>query len=173
MSIDATSLPKTLDADVENTFLLYRVGSGLFGTPLLGVREIVKPQPCKPVPNTVESFLGLINLRGEVIGIIDLRKKMNIKRATDQDMDRAYIVFDTDMGPLATLVDFIEEVGVISEHEIERRPNVSTTVPLEYLVGVGKHKKGLVYIIDLKKILGAQDLTKIRGSMAQNQSERG
>ena len=69
------------DRQDEQEFLLFAVGQIMFGTPLLGVREIVKPQSYKHVPNTSDHFLGVINLRGQIVGVVDFRKKLSLYRS--------------------------------------------------------------------------------------------
>jgi purine-binding chemotaxis protein CheW len=143
----------------ESSYLLFKVGREVYGTPLLGVREVVEPQEPKPIPNTVDFFSGVINLRGQVVGVVDLRKRF------DQDVTKhsgmALLVFDTDGGPLGALVDEIECVTRIPREKIETTVVVRSHVSLDCLIGIGNQDGRLVSLIDLKKVLDGVELKSI------------
>lgn len=143
----------------EIRYLLFRLGGELYGTPLLGIREVVEPQDPKPVPNTVPYFSGVINIRGQVVGVLDLRQRF--QHACDKHSGMALMVFDTEAGPLGALVDRIEAVVPIPDTNIEKKPNVRTTVPLEFLIGIGNQEGKLVTLVDLNRILGREELRAI------------
>jgi purine-binding chemotaxis protein CheW len=142
--------------DDDARYLLFKVGGELYGTPLLGVREVVEPQEAKPLPNTAPFFSGVINLRGQVVGVVDLRKRFECEVKKHPGM--ALMVFDTDSGPLAALVDEIECVVQIPPAHIESKPAVRSHVGLDYLLGVGNHDGRLVSLIDLNRVLGNEEL---------------
>lgn len=150
--------------NIENKFLLFRLGDELYGTPLLGVREVVEPQAPKPIPNTAKHFSGVINIRGEIVGVIDLRTRFNHKAEERPHM--ALMVFKTDGGPMAGLVDKVESVINFSEKDIERNPNIGIEVHREALIGIGKHNKRLITLLDLHKILQAHSFENNKRSAA-------
>ena len=137
-------------------FLLFKVGGDIYGTPLLGIREVVEPQEPRPIPNTVPFFTGVINLRGQVVGIIDLRKRFGCEAVRLPRM--ALMVFSTESGPLGALVDEIECVARIPESKIETKAVIRTHVPGEYFIGIGNQDGRLVSLIDLNKILATEEL---------------
>lgn len=145
----------------EARYLLFKVGEEVYGTPLLGVREVVEPQPCKKMPNTVNYFKGLINIRGEIVGVIDLRTRFN---QSDDVEGKALIVFDTEAGAVGALVDQVDSVLAIAENVIEKNPNVGSVVPIEYVVGIAKLNEMLVSLIDLNKTLGMEELSQLRNT---------
>jgi len=151
-----------IEQDDDARFLLFRIAGELYGTPLLGLREVVEPQDPKPIPNTVAFFSGVINLRGQVIGVVDLRKRFGFEATKHQGM--ALMVFETDSGPLAALVDEIECVAHFATGEIETKPMVRMNVPTDYLIGIGNQNGRLVSLIDLNKILGTEELKGITRS---------
>ena len=142
--------------DDDTRFLLFRVGGELYGTPLLGIREVVEPQEPKPIPNTVSFFSGVINLRGQVIGILDLRKRFGCEATQHPGM--ALMIFMTESGPLGALVDGIESVAKIPPEGIDAKALVRTHVPPDYFIGIGNQDGRLVSLIDLNKVLGAEEL---------------
>ena len=148
------------DSTEEGRYLLFRLGTELYGTPLLGVREVVEAQPTKPVPNTISCFTGVINIRGEIVGVIDLR--MRFGHPANTGAESALMVFSTEAGPMAALVDKVEAVVKIPDDKIDKQPNVHTTVPLEFLLGIAKDSERLVTLIDLNRTLGKEELKAIR-----------
>ena len=145
----------------EARYLLFKVGDEVYGTPLLGVREVVEPQPCKKMPNTVKHFKGLINIRGEIVGVIDLRTRFI---QPDEREGKALIVFDTEAGAVGALVDQVDSVIAIPDEVIDRNPNVGSMVPIEYVVGIAKLEELLVSLIDLNKTLGTEELSQLRST---------
>ena len=147
--------------DEDPRYLLFKVGGELYGTPLLGIREVVEPQTPKPIPNTVSFFSGVINLRGQVVGVLDLRKRFGHEAPLHPGM--ALMVFETEAGPLGALVDEIECVAQIPSQQVDSRPPVRTNVPVDYLLGIGKQEGRLVSLIDLNRILGTEELKAVTG----------
>lgn len=137
-------------------YLIFRLADELYGTPLLGVREVVEVQPAKPVPNTAPHFNGVINIRGQIVGVIDLRVRFG--HATKSSPNMALMVFETDCGPLAALVDKVESVVKLSEQAIDRNPNIHSSEKLNFLIGIAHEHERLITLIDLNKTLEAEDL---------------
>jgi purine-binding chemotaxis protein CheW len=143
-------------------YLLFTVGDELFGVPLMGVREVVEPQTIKPLPNTIEHFLGVINIRGEIVGVVDLR--IRFLHEIKETPFLAMIIFESAVGPIAALVDRVESVSVIDDEDVDKNPNITSNFPIEYLIGIGKIKEKLVTLINLNKVLGVETLNKFRAT---------
>ncbi len=156
--VESTDIKKEefIAAQEENRYLIFSLGREMFGTPLLGVREVVEPLPPKPVPNTRPFFTGVINIRGEIVGVMDLRARFQQNQKTEPG--QAMMVFETLTGTEAALVDKIEAVAKIPERNIERQPNVKSNIPADYLLGVAKEGERLVTLIDLRKVLEEQEV---------------
>lgn len=144
----------------KDKYLLFRVGDELFGVPLMGVREVVEPQKIKPIPNTVEHFSGVINIRGEIVGVIDLRIRFN--QPLEDNPLMAMIIFESAVGPMGAIVDEVDSVAVITDDMIDINPNVSSDFSLEFLIGIGKIKEKLITIVNLNEVLGAETLNSLR-----------
>ena len=145
------------DEEDNNQYLLFIIGQVTYATPLLDVREIVRPQQYKHVPNTQDYFLGVINLRGEIIGAIDTRKKLNVEKQEDPS-DEVLLVFETGFGTLAALVDDVLSVRTIAEKDIERNPSVATDIEQEYLLGIAKIREKMVNLINLSSLISQAEL---------------
>lgn len=156
--VESTEVKKEelIAAQEENRYLIFSLGREMFGTPLLGVREVVEPLAPKPVPNTRPFFTGVINIRGEIVGVMDLRARF--QQTPKSEPGQAMMVFETSTGTEAALVDRIEAVAKISEKNIELQPNVRSNIPSDYLLGVAKEGERLVTLIDLRKVLEEQEV---------------
>lgn len=140
----------------ENRYLLFEVGKELYGTPLLDVREVVEYQEPKFMPNMVSHFVGVINIRGSIVGVIDLRKRFGDK--SDSHSKTAMLVSDTPQGTIAAIVDRVDSVISIDKQSIDEKPPVVTSVKQDYLTGVAKAKDRLVTIVELQRLLGDENL---------------
>lgn len=150
----------TADKDVElDRYLLFYLGDELYGTPLMGVREVVEFQKPKPIPQTVPAFLGVINIRGEIVGVIDLRIRLGYPAAESRAV--AMMVFSTASGALATVADRMDGVARIPSEDIERAARIDARLPQQFLVGVGKVRDRLVTLIDLNGVLDQEEVKAI------------
>ncbi len=142
--------------DTAHKYLIYQLGRENFATPLIEVREVIEYRDAKPIPHTSSFFKGVINIRGEIVGVLDLRERLNIKEAGEP---MAQLIFETDNGPLAAVVDRVHSVTVIMEKDLERRPAVhSAGEDRAYFLGVGKVEDRLLTVVTLRKILTPEQL---------------
>lgn len=141
-------MENTLSKEAQSKFLIFKLGEEVYGTPLLNVREVIEYKEPKPVPNSDASFEGVINLRGEVIGIVDLRKIFNVKSAHPACL----LVFECELGVLAGAVDKVVSVSEIPANKIDHKGSSGKKSDIEYLIGIGKTDMGLVTLVDLLQI---------------------
>lgn len=149
-----------IDSADESKYLIFRLGSDAYGTPLLGVREVLEAQVPKPIPNTAPYFKGLINVRGQIIGVVDLRVRFDYPSVESETL--AYMIFETETGPFAAVVDRVEAVVKIDDVGMQKKPNIRTQIPVEFLLGASTHEGLLVTLIDLNRILSADDYVLIQ-----------
>jgi purine-binding chemotaxis protein CheW len=128
--------------------MIFQLGGQTYGTPILCVREVIEYKSPKPVPNVDNGFEGVINLRGEVIGVVDLRKVLKIAAPPP----KCLIVFESGMGLMAVAVDKMLSVLEIADQDLETRENSGAKEGQDYFIGIGKTAIGLVTILDLNKI---------------------
>lgn len=153
-------MDQQLEVAEEERYLVFKLGGELYGTPLLGVREVVEAQPSKEIPHSLPHFAGIINIRGEIVGVIDLRVRFG--HPTVESKRNAMMVFQTSGGPMAALVDEIEAVQRIPSGEITKDPNVRTAIPADFLIGIAKHGGRLITVIDLNSTLGAEHILRVK-----------
>ena len=145
-----------LTAGNNEKYLLYQLGDGFFATPLIEVREVIEYRPAKPIPHTAPYFKGVINIRGEIVGVMDLRERLTIQGS---DKPVALLIFETDNGPLAAIVDKVDSVTVINEADLERRSAAhGQGADRAYFLGVGKVGDKLLTVVSLTKILSTEQL---------------
>lgn len=146
----------------EDKFIVYQLGGECYGTRLTEVREVVELPPTKKVPNTVQSFIGVCNLRGQIIGVVDLRQRFDLPQ--DQEQRPIILVTETESGSIACVVDKIVSVSMITPDQIETKPNIVAAIPTKYIYGIGKLGEDLVTIINLQTILTAEELSSVADS---------
>lgn len=144
----------------EDKYLIYQLGEEIYGSPLIHIKEIIKMQSIKPVPFMIDYFCGILNLRGQIISVIDLRKKLSLSFETKKES--LLIVVESSHGLIASVVDNVLSVTKIEKNDITSDLNLKTKVPVDYFIGVSHFGKDLVNIIDIKGTLTAEDLAIIQ-----------
>lgn len=149
----------------EHKYVLFSLAGEQYGARLLEIREVVESLPLKKVPNTIEAFQGVGNLRGRIIGVIDLRISFSLFAPPAERP--VLLLFDTDSGPIACIVDRILSVAVISPVDVEKQPNIVSTIPRKYILGIGKIDGMMVTLLDLKSVLSHAELLNVDQSKIQ------
>ena len=125
----------------------FRIGKETFGVPIDLVHEIVRVPEITAVPDAPEYVEGVINLRGKIVSVIDLRKRFGEKR-----IERKMV---------GLIVDAASEVLRVSPSEIEEPPDVLDDAEVKYVTGVGKLKGRLIILVDLEKIMQKGELRRL------------
>lgn len=138
----------------------FRVGKEIFGVPIGLVREIVRVPEITAVPDAPGHIEGVINLRGKIISIVDLRKRFGETQIETNRKNRILIA-EIDNKMVGLIVDAASEVIRVPQSEIEAPPEVFGESEIKYVTGVGKVNGGLVILIDLTKILQKGELRRL------------
>jgi len=146
--------------DKELQVVGFRIGRETFGLPISIVREIVRVPEITSVPNAPDYIEGVINLRGRIIPIVDLRKRFGEKSFEPNKKNRIVVV-ELESRAIGLIVNSASEVLRIPPSEIEEPHNVFKEGELNYITGVGKLNGRLVILLDLNKILQRGELTRI------------
>lgn len=137
-------------ATTEDTQIVnFTVGEVNYGVPVDQVREVRDVQAVTPVPGAPSYIEGVTNLRGQIITVMDLRKRLNI---TKGGRGEKIIVVEMGKAAVGVVVDAVTEVSTIAGADIERHMQVTKKLE-DYLVGVGKQGEKLIVILDLAKII--------------------
>ena len=131
-----------------------------FGVNILKVQEIIRIMEITRVPRSPEFVEGVINLRGRVIPIVDLRRRFGLA-AIAHDKDTRIIVIELNSLVVGFIVDAVSEVLRLPADTVEPTPPVAAGVDSEYISGVGKLQDRLLILLDLDKLLTAEDLHRL------------
>jgi purine-binding chemotaxis protein CheW len=142
----------------KERYLVYRLKDELYASPLLDFKEVIEYIKPKLVPNMPEFFSGMINLKGLIIGVIDLRLKLGIHEATLHKP--SMLVCETEAGLLAAVVDKVEFVIYVTPSDIQDL-KIEGKIQIDCLKGFLQHQDNLITIIDIKKFVSTiKDLNK-------------
>ncbi len=135
----------------------FRIGRETFGLPIALVHEIVRPPDITNVPHAPDYVEGVMNLRGRIVPVIDLRRRFGGSAGENTRKTRVLVV-DVESRAVGLIVDSASEVLRISDTQIEPPPTVFTADATNYVTGVAKHQGRLIILVDLKRILQSGDL---------------
>lgn len=145
----------------EYQLVIFSIGDEEFGVDISQVREIVRLIPITYLPKAPEFIEGVVNLRGQVVAVIDLAKRLVISSKQRGDNTRIIIV-EIEGLTMGMIVDSVSEVLRLSSDQIEDVPSViQTEVQEHYIYGVGKLKDRLLVLLDLKKVLTPTEIQHV------------
>ena len=127
----------------------FTVGDVNYGAPVEQVREVRDVQAVTPVPGAPSYVEGVTNLRGQIITVMDLRKRLNIAK---EGKGEKIIVIEAGKAAVGVVVDTVTEVTTIDDEDVEKNMQVTAKLA-NYVVGVGKQGEKLIVILDLAKII--------------------
>ena len=136
----------------EQQLVVFDLAAEGYGVDIGAVREIIRLQDITKVPRTPEFVEGIINLRGKVIPVIDLRKRFSLP-VEDETKDNRIVVVDIGGQDIGVIVDAVTEVLRISTESVEPPASVITTADSEYLLGIAKLDSRLIILLDLQQVL--------------------
>lgn len=156
MSTQTNAESKTTDH--LNRYLTFQLGNEHYAIPLLQVKEVIEMTEPVPIPHTPNYFKGIINLRGQVISILDLRTKLQMPKV-EYSQKTAIIILDlsTDIY-IGVIVDRIHSVQAVHQKDIGPAPDRLTGVKEQYLLGVAKNNTGMILLLDLHAALNIEEL---------------
>ena len=147
----------------------FRIGAETFGVPIARVKEIVRVPAITAIPEAPACVEGVINLRGKIIPVVDLRKRFGEEAAAPGKKSRI-LVAEAESKLVGLLVDSASEVLNIPRSAVEDPPDVFDEHDLRYVTGVGKLDSRLIILLDLTKVLEKGDLKRLGEITAQTQS---
>lgn len=151
--------------DLESTsheavseWVTFRLGDEKYGINVMLVREVLKNTEIAPVPGAPGFVLGIINLRGNVVTVIDTRSRFGLPAHAADDSTRIVII-EREGQVVGMTVDSVAEVADLKESEIEFAPNVGNDESAKYILGVSNKDDELLILIDLEKLFTTEELT--------------
>lgn len=149
---------------LKNRYLTFELEEEQYGVEILRVKEIIGYQPPTHIPRTPPYVLGVLNLRGSIIPVIDLRAKLEMQ-LRQPDEQTAIIIATMHGASIGFVVDRVQEVASITENEIGEPPQFGGQVDTTFLSGVAKSEKRVIMLLDLERIFDAAE-TKNLEAMA-------
>ncbi|HET6935332.1 MAG TPA: chemotaxis protein CheW [Candidatus Angelobacter sp.] len=138
----------------------FRVGRETFGVPIALVHEIVRVPEITAVPDSPPYVEGVINLRGKIVPVVDLRKRFGERTITAHKKNRI-LVAEIEGKRVGLMVDAASEVLRLQESDLELPHNVFESADMSYVTGVGKLQGRLIILIDLSRILQRAELRRL------------
>lgn len=146
----------------ELQLVVFKIGEEEFGVEINQVKEIVRLLPITPVPKVSAFIKGVVNLRGQILPVIDLAKRLNLKVVPYSEKTRIMVLELREIA-LGMIVDEVVEVVKITKDDIKEKPElIAAQVQYEYLKGVVKLGERLIILIDLAKIFSSEEAEDIR-----------
>ncbi len=142
----------------EIQLVIFRLAKEEFGLDISQVREIIRMQDITPMPKAPQFIEGVINLRGQIIAVMSLAKKLGLKKAQSTEKARI-VVTEVKESTLGLIVDEVPEVLKISEQSIDATPEmIEGQVHAEFIKGVGKLEDRLIILLDVSKIMSREEV---------------
>ena len=150
-----------------STYLTFGLGEETFALDVGNVREVLDLVNVTRVPRTPEFMRGVINLRGGVVPVVDMRIKFGLP-ATEDTVDTCIIVgeveLDGETTVIGALADSVKEVFQIDAEEIEPPPSIGMQLNTDYIRGMGKQEEEFIIILDVNRIFNSEELLQFQGA---------
>ena len=149
MSDERTNTAEDVNDEVLQ-WVTYRLGEETYGINVMQVQEVLRYTEIAPVPGAPDYVLGIINLRGNVVTVIDTRSRFGLPPTETTDNTRIVII-ESDEQVVGILVDSVAEVVYLKTSEIDSAPNVGTEESAKFIQGVSNRDGELLILVDLNK----------------------
>ncbi len=151
---------KKENKSLAGKYLTFVLDNEIYGIQILRVREIIGLMDITNVPQTPDHMKGVINLRGKVIPVIDLRLKFSMQEE-DHTQETCVIVVEVDSTSIGIIVDSVSEVSDISGNEIEDAPRFGQGIDTNFIMGLGKVKDKIIILLEIESVLSADELVMV------------
>ena len=157
----------------SKTYLTFYLDNELYGLNILMVREVLEYTTITRVPMTADFMRGVINVRGHVVPVVDLRNKFGLE-TVEQTVNTCIIIVemetDGESSTMGALVDGVQEVLDIAPEQIEKSPRLGSRIDTRFIQGIGKLGDRFVILLDIQAIFSTKELSLI--SSMQQQEEK-
>ena len=159
---DKTTSNNSPEKDQVLQWVTYRLGDETYGINVMQVQEVLRYTEIAPVPGAPDYVLGIINLRGNVVTVIDTRARFGLMPADTTDNTRIVII-ESDEQVVGILVDSVAEVVYLKSSEIDSARNVGTEESAKFIQGVSNRDGELLILVDLNKLLSDDEWNELSG----------
>jgi purine-binding chemotaxis protein CheW len=148
----------------QSQLVTFQLGEELYGINIMDVKEIVRVQEIRAIPNAPVYVEGIFNLRSEIIPIINLHKRFHLKKiftSEDDELLSGFIIIDIDRMKLGVIIDRVSRVVTIEKEDIQPPPQMLTGIGAEYIQGVVRQEEGYLIILNIRDLFNPKELQKI------------
>ncbi|MBN2645446.1 MAG: chemotaxis protein CheW [Desulfuromonadaceae bacterium] len=161
-------------SDLSNQYLTFTLDDEIFALEIGKAREVLDVSEVTRIPQMPDYMCGVINLRGSVVPVIDMRKKFGLSAAQKTIHTCIIIVevtLDNQRSVLGALVDSVQEVLELDTDSIELPPRLGASLNTEFLHGMGRHGERFIMLLNIDRVFSSADLALIHSSEALTQAE--
>jgi purine-binding chemotaxis protein CheW len=147
-------MPDHMQKPIEQAslrWITFGLGAELYGVDVMRVREVLRSMDITPVPGAPIWVLGIINLRGNVVTVIDTRRRFGLAIGESTEASRILVV-ELESEVVGFLVDRISDVRHIQPEQVEAAPHLGRQQPASYILGIANHADDLVILVDLASV---------------------
>lgn len=145
--------------------LTFTLGEEVFAVDISKVREVLEYTDVTRVPRTPTFMLGVINLRGSVVPVVDMRRKFGMQ-PSEKTVNTCVIIVEINQGGevavMGALADSVKEVITLEHNQIEPPPKIGTNLRSEFLRGMGKQEDHFIMLLDIDKIFSNEEMTALQ-----------
>ena len=153
-----------VDVKETTTYLTFSLAEEVFAVEVANVREVLDLETVTKVPRTPQFMRGVINLRGGVVPVVDMRIKFGMPQVADT-VDTCIIVMEVDlegeMTVIGALADSVREVFDLNPDQIEPPPSIGTKLNTDFIKGMGKQGEHFIIVLDIDKVFSADELALV------------
>ena len=142
-------------------WVTFKLENEVYGINVLNVQEVQRYSEISPIPGAADFVLGMINLRGKVITVVDTRAKFGLSEYSIND-DSRILILESDHHVIGLLVDSVAEVNSIKSSEVDEAPNVGNEESSRFIQGVCNKNDQLLVLLDSDKILSEEEMEEIK-----------
>src|SRR5450432_2786504 len=150
-------------------YLTFKLGGEVFATDVAKVREVLDFTNITKIPRTPDFMSGVINLRGNVVPVVDLRLCFEMSK-TEKTVNTCIVVvemfLDGESTVIGALADSVEEVIDLEPDQIQPAPRIGTKIRTDFIKGMGKRDGQFIMILDIDRVFSAEQLSAVRGAEA-------
>ena len=150
-------------------YLTFKLGNEVFATDVAKVREVLDFTTITKIPRTPDFMRGVINLRGNVVPVVDLRLCFEMSK-TEKTVNTCIVVvemlLDGESTVIGALADSVEEVIDLEPEQIQPAPRIGTQIRTDFIKGMGKRDGQFIMILDIDRVFSAEELSAVRGAEA-------
>lgn len=157
-------MPITSAADkgLSSQYVTFLLGNETYGISILKLNEIIAYQSCTTIPNVPSFIKGVLNLRGIVVPVIDLRERFSME-AKEYDQFTVIMILNVSGRVMGLVVDAVSDVVTLPRDAVKPRPNFSTGISVEFILGMGIKDNKFIILLDVDRLLSDEELNAVDG----------